>query len=265
MDCVFDILRTNSIDPAAIERIDVHASVMTLKMDEVALPFVRHAKTLPVTLNFYTPYNLAVALMDKRLGPEQFSPERIADTRVWDLAKKVRVQHDIKYTTALVDNFTNLIDLRKVLKNLSVGVVRELLSHFGMASPFLLLGKSKEIGEVLREGQKALKKFVGGEEADQPVAESLMATGAEEFKMAIGARVQIRTTGGATYESEQEIPNGAAGWNLEEKRIAVIRKFEKESGAVLSSEAANRAFGRILSLDALDNQGLRELIADCTH
>ena len=251
MDCLFEILKSNDVAPAEVERVDVNASILTVKMDEFALPFVKHTMSPPAAMNFYLPYNLAVGLCDRKLGPDQFSTERIADDALWKLIKKTYVHHDVKYTTAMVDAFTNLIDLRKVVKNLSVGSVRHMLSQFGMASPFLLVGRGKEVGELLKEGRKALKKFITGEE-DQPVEdESLLAPGPEEFQMAMGARVELRTASG-TFGFEQDVPYGAAGWNLEEKRLAVVQKFERESAGVIPDQAANQAFERILSLETLE-------------
>jgi hypothetical protein len=86
--------------------------------------------------------------------------------------------------------------------------------------------------------------------------ESLLASTANEFQMAFGARVSIRTAAGE-FEHEQDVPFGAAGWNLEEKRLCVVQKFERESAGVISDEAANATFERILSLEALDAAGTR--------
>lgn len=261
VDCIFEMLNGNNIVPAEISRIDVHASLLTQKMDEFALPFVRHTHTSPVTLAFYTPYNVAVALTDGKLGPEQLDPERIADPALWELARKVRVHQDIKFTTALIDNITNLLDLRKVIGNLNTTTLRELLGKMGLASPLALLGKTKDLGELIREGSKAFRKFTestGGEFED-----SLLSATAENFKMAFGARVTIETHRGEKLTCEREVPAGAAGWSLEDKRLAVIKKFEKEASAVLTDKAANRAFSDILSIETLDNYALRELIANC--
>jgi len=257
MDCLFEILKNNDIAPAEVKRVDAHASIMTVKMDESALPFVRHTLSAPETLNFFLPYNLAAGISDGRLSWEQFTPERIADESLWKLIRKIHVRHDIKYTKALVDAFTNLVDLRKVAGSLSVGAVRSMLSHFGLASPFLLVSRGREVGELLKEGRKALHKFITGEEDQGPVEdESLLASTANEFQMAFGARVSIRTAAGE-FEHEQDVPFGAAGWNLEEKRLCVVQKFERESAGVISDEAANATFERILSLETLDAAGTR--------
>jgi 2-methylcitrate dehydratase PrpD len=252
MDCLFEILKSNEIDAASVKRVDVHASIMTMKMNEAALAFVRHTASQPQALNFFLPYNISVGIHDGRLTPEQFTPERIANESIWNLIKKIHVSHDIKYTKALVDAFTNLVDLRKVVGSLSVGAVRNMLSQFGMASPFLLVGRGREVGELLKEGRKALQKFITGEEDQSPVEdESLLAANANEFQMAFGARVAVRTAAG-TFEFEQDVPYGAAGWNLEEKRLCVVQKFEREAAGVISDQAANATFERILSLETLD-------------
>lgn len=264
VDCVFEIMKNNpGLETGDIQRVDVHASMMTQRLDEFVMPYVRHVKSAPTTLNFYTPYNVAVALADGALGPEQFEPERIADQDLWKFTKKIRVNHDIKYTTMLVDNITNVLDIKQVVKNLSLGTVRELLGQMGFASPLLILGRGREIGELLREGRRALQKFAGVEDDAPAPPDDLLAVSTENFRMAFGARVEIELRSGKKLVHEQEVPFGAAGWSLEEKRLAVIRKFEREAAAVLDDEAANSAFGAILGLDTLDNAALRDLVEDC--
>ena len=264
LDCVFEILKKNPLRLEDVSRVDVHSNVMTQKMDELSLHYVRHTKTRPVTLNFYTPYNVAAAIADGKLGAEQFAPERVSDEKLWNFVKRVFVHHDVKYTAAVVDNMTNVMNLNQVVKNLSIGAVRDMLGNLGMASPLLWVGRGREIGEMLREGRKALQKFTGMETGEEEIPDSLLSPKTDEFQMAFGARVEIETRGGETLSYEQDVPFGAAGWNLEEKRLRVIRKFEKEAAGLISDEAANRAFECILSLDGLDNNGLRDLIAACS-
>ncbi len=125
VDCVLGLARTEGIDPAAVETIEVAAGPLTLGMEALAAPHLRGPESTPVTLNFSVPYNVAVALIDRELTPRQFSRARIADPKVWDLAGKVSLAPDEEMTrrmqeAALVrlesagDRLLATLDLEKV-------------------------------------------------------------------------------------------------------------------------------------------------------
>lgn len=260
LDCVFEIMKAHRFNAAEVERIDIHSSVVTQQLEEFILPFVRHTKTTPMTLNFYTPYCVAAAVIDGKIGAASFTEERIADPAVWALARKVRIHHDVKFTAAMMDNITSLIDIRRIAGTLNASTVKEMMNKLGMTSPLSLVMKSKDIGELIREGGKAIKKLT--ETFVEDAEESIFAADAQGFKMAFGARMTIQTSHGE-YEYEQEVPYGAAGWNLEEKRLATIRKFEKESAGVIPDESANNVFDSVLALETLDPSALRSLVSNC--
>ncbi|MFC1474477.1 MmgE/PrpD family protein [bacterium] len=261
MDAVFEILAEKEIDPQNIFKIDVHANIATVKMNDMSRPMIRHEHTHPVTLNFYLPYNIAVGILDGELSPAQFERGRIADPAVWKLARKVRLHHDVAHTGYLIDAVTDLIDLRYVLGELSMSSLRNLATRLGPASPLLWLTSGREISHLLSEGRRALEKFTGISDKRR---EASLAPSASGFGMAFGARVAIQMKAqNRIYEFEQRIPYGAAGRPLDEKRGDVLRKFKKESDIVIGPEAADAAVDAIFRLDQLDNTGVRNLIETC--
>jgi 2-methylcitrate dehydratase PrpD len=262
MDCVFGIIKENEVDTDEIFKIDVYASLPTVKMDEMSRPYVRYQQTHPVALNFYTPYNVAVGILDRALGPEQFEPERIRDQRVWDLAKRVRVHHDMALTGKVIESVTDLLDLRYMLGELRAGSLRRLIKNIGPGSPLVWLAAGREIMGFMDEGRRAMDKIFGRpseEKAGMNLAES-----AENFRMAFGARVVFEMKSERkSYEKEQEVPYGAAGRPLDELRRDVSAKFDREARVVLRDDAAEAAFDKINNLEKLDSAGVRSLISDC--
>jgi 2-methylcitrate dehydratase PrpD len=262
LDCVFKIRKSKNIDINEIFKIDVYASLPTMKMDELSTGMVRHQLTHPVTLNFYTPYNVAVGLLDGELGPDQFSPERIQDPRVWELAKRVRVHHDIALTGKVIDSVTDLIDLRYLMSELRFSSLRTLMKNIGPGSPLMWLAAGREITGFLSEGRRTLEKVFGGAREDK--ADRNLAKSAEDFKMAFGARVVFEMKSDKiNYECEQEIPYGAAGRPLDELKLDVAAKFEKEARTVITDGASQSAMDKIADLENKDSAAVRSLVTDC--
>jgi 2-methylcitrate dehydratase PrpD len=98
VDCLLQLVRQHHFDHRAVKSIDVAAGPLTLGMEALAAPYVAGPESLPTTLNFSVPYNAAVAVIDRELSARQFSPERIKDAAVWELAKKVRLTQDEEFT-----------------------------------------------------------------------------------------------------------------------------------------------------------------------
>ncbi len=94
IDCVLALQRQHHIDGRKVRSVEVSANPLTLGMEALSQPYLRGPESLPVTLNFSVPYNVAAALLDKELSPRQFLPERIKDPATWELAARVRLTLD---------------------------------------------------------------------------------------------------------------------------------------------------------------------------
>jgi 2-methylcitrate dehydratase PrpD len=101
VDALLEITEHHHPEPDRIDRIEIAASVLTIGMDALSRPYLRGPDSDPVTLNFSVPYNAAVVLIDGELTPRQLSPERIRDERVWELASRVKLEHDPEWTKRL--------------------------------------------------------------------------------------------------------------------------------------------------------------------
>ena len=94
IDCVLNLARQHNIDAKKVRAVHVAASPLTLGMEALAAPFRNGPTSSPITLNFSVAYNVAAALMDRELGPRQFTRDRIKDPALWALAEKVHLSED---------------------------------------------------------------------------------------------------------------------------------------------------------------------------
>jgi 2-methylcitrate dehydratase PrpD len=94
IDCILHLARQHNIDARKVKGIHIAACPLTLGMEALSAPYLKGPESAQVTLNFSVAYNAAVALMDKELGPRQFTRERIKDAAVWELAGKVQLTQD---------------------------------------------------------------------------------------------------------------------------------------------------------------------------
>jgi 2-methylcitrate dehydratase PrpD len=94
LDCVLNLGRQHHIDVRRVSRVHVQTGPCAIEQNEWAARFVRGPESLPSTLGWSVPYNVAVALLDKEVSPRQLTSDRIRDAAVWQLADKVTVSLD---------------------------------------------------------------------------------------------------------------------------------------------------------------------------
>ncbi|MEW6201314.1 MAG: MmgE/PrpD family protein [bacterium] len=260
MDALLEIVRSEQPEPENIDRIDVYASLLTVKMDDFARPFIRREATSPVTLNFYTPYNVAAGIIDGELTPIQLAPNRIKDSAVWNLAKRVRVHHDLHLTGQMIDELARVVDFRYLMKGMNWKALVGILKQVGPA-PWSRIAGVPSVNEVVRD----ILTFTG--RALRAGAEirhgEFVPDDIQSFSMKFGARVEIRLKNGKVHESAQDIPFGAAGRSIEEKRIDVINKFRQEASLLLSDRTVGYLLNKIFDFENLKNQGILNFIQIC--
>jgi 2-methylcitrate dehydratase PrpD len=83
------------------------------------------------------------------------------------------------------------------------------------------------------------------------------------FRMSCGARVRVEMEDGRSFEAEEEVPVGAAGRSLDERRKAVENKFRRETRYTLRKERMERAIDIILHIEETNAAQLRELVRLC--
>lgn len=87
LDALLALVRERGIDPMSVEAIDCVVDGQAGKVMNYAA--ARNA----LEAKFCLPYCLAVAVIDRKAGLQQFTDERAADGRVQELAKRVNISH----------------------------------------------------------------------------------------------------------------------------------------------------------------------------
>jgi 2-methylcitrate dehydratase PrpD len=177
--------RTASAAPAdrrhlvqEIDEVVVRVPLFAAAMNAESAAFLDGPRTGVPALNFTVEYNVATALLTGGLTSADLAPPLSADAARWQLAEKVRVEHDLTLTE------------RSVLATAPLG--EALRQAGGRAEPWL--------------------RSVGGE----PAVALLEAAGppCRDFSTAVksmGARVEVRLADGRTLDADVEVPTGAAG------------------------------------------------------
>jgi 2-methylcitrate dehydratase PrpD len=103
-DLVLDLCATHAVEPASVQRVlvDTHRLAMPLAVTGV------HTR---VAAMFSLPYVVAVALVDGRVGPEAFGPERRRDGQLLELVRRVEVRHDRSLDARLPGERANRVTL----------------------------------------------------------------------------------------------------------------------------------------------------------
>ena len=223
IDCAAEIHRVlGPIRPQDVAEVVVEASLYTLFAGQRASGYICGPSSPLGALVLDVPYPVATTLLTGGFGVEHFSAPQIQDPARWELAGRVRLEHDTAMT-------------------------REL---FASDAPF---------GEAVREaGPRAVPwlRGFGGDELVELVG-SLGAGPVPDFTgstKATGARVVVRMTDGRTVTRTRLIPVGAAGPGTRARHTELMQhKF-------LSVGGPQRVADTVTSLHRMRAGGVRRWI-----
>jgi 2-methylcitrate dehydratase PrpD len=222
VDCALDLRR--ELGPLHVDDIDeivVTTSMYTLVVDQKATEFIDAERSPVSALVFSTPYAVATTLLTGDYTVADFTTPAVADPARWELAAKVRLEHDAEMTRASL---------------ISEAPFGEALRQAGPRA-------SKWLEEV---GTQWLVDLVG---EPAPPSESF-----QTATKATPARVEIRLRGGAVHSRERSIPVGAIGPDLRANHADLVRaKFLGTGG---SPEVADIA----AALESATAQDVREML-----
>ncbi len=190
----------------AVEEVAVRCSLFTFGMDIQSRSYVRGSASPPSALQFSVPYPVAVALLTGAFTPADLAAPRLDDRVVWELAERVRVEHDPGLTR------------RAVLATAPLG---EALRQAGpRASTWLArLGGEEEAAALLQEAGPAAASF-------------------EDATKEIGAIVEVRLKDGRTLRRSVTTPIGASGHSTRRDHPALARgKFLGTGGSAKVADA----------------------------
>ncbi|MCD6570792.1 MAG: MmgE/PrpD family protein [Deltaproteobacteria bacterium] len=254
VDCILMLSKEHDINPDMVHRINIYANILTYIMDRYSKPFIKGPESNPVTLNFSVPYNAAVALIDKELTPRQFMNERIKDRQIWDLASKVRL-------------YLNLPMSLKILSMPPIST-KAILKEAGILKILPLLGQHLDLNNIPETIKSffRLKSYTNlkGPKWRRPKIQrgpfDLGKIDLSDYKMPIGAIVEIIMKDGSNLVKSEEKPLGSSGYSKEENRKMVEEKFKREVGNRLGKDSTRRAIEIISKIEESDSERIGELI-----
>jgi 2-methylcitrate dehydratase PrpD len=224
VDCALDLhADLGSLDQDEVVEVVVTTSLYTILTEQKSAAYLDGRRSPVSALVFSTPYTLATTLLTGRLEASDFAEPAVADERRWQLAAKVRVEHDVDMTRD--------------------SLVCEV--------PF---------GEALRQAGDRAEHWlreVGGQHLVDLVGP--VAPPSEDFRAArkaTPARVVVRLKDGRTLERERTIPVGAAGDPSRDDSAALVRrKWRDVAGPEHVADLA-------LTLDDADADDVRRMLRD---
>lgn len=216
-----------------IERVDVYGSLFATEVDELASPYVDGPESPVAALSFTVPFNVAAALVDGEHTPRQVG-SRVQDPEIWRLADRVSVHHDSSFTMAALESE---VPVGAMLRRVGLPVVGYAAKTVGP------LATVRHLPTLARFARK------------RPLPTDL-ATADKRM----GARVEVSTADGRSFEATVEHPSGFAGKPLSEIRAVARRKCIEglEATGVGESEAQNRV-DELLAIDDADEVSLATL------
>ncbi len=226
VDCAIEL--SPLVSAEAIAEIVVHTSWYTVLVNRRAMVDV-HGPGSPIApLVLSIPYGVATALLTGTLTGEDFKAPAVDDARRWELAAKVRVEHDPDLTRACYQ---------------STAPLGEALRQAGPAAQQWL----RAYGRLGNDTDGAWFADLVGELGPQEKT-------FEAAAKATGARVEVRLADGGSVRRARDIPVGAVGPDTRARHPELVRR------KFLTTGGAPEVADGFLALDQIDPDGVAELI-----
>lgn len=216
--------RLGGLPASEVREVVVHAGILTVAVDARAAAHVCGPASTVAALNFSVAYSVATALLTGGLTHRDFQSPALDDPQRWDLASRVRVEHDEAITR------------------------RSLLA-------------TAPLGEALRQaGPDRAREWLashGGDDAGALIADlGPPSSDFREAEKAVGSRVEVHLADGSVLEHTCDIPLGAAGPDGRREHASLMReKFLACGGSVAVADA-------VAVIDELPSSQVRQLLAD---
>jgi len=246
LDATLALVAEHDVQAEEVEAVDVWASIFTVGMDAHSAPYLDGPRSRIATLTFSTPFTVASAILARELTPEQLKRPWIEKPQVWLLAARVRSRHDPRLTLAAL---TADIPLGAALRRTR----RIEAAAFGWG----LAGKAFGRRGRWRRPAQTLRLVAGlaaaaGESAPLDFGRSTKP---------LGARVEMRLSGGRRLSRTVAIPRGFAGGGSQtEVRRWMQRKLVDAASGRLGPERAARVADRFADLERLSPTAVVELL-----
>jgi 2-methylcitrate dehydratase PrpD len=262
--------RGEPLAPEKVEAMEVRASVLTVRMNELARAYEAGNPLNPININFSIPKSLALTILDGHLSGKSLAGERLREDgpRILELAGRIELRHDWGMTGEVIRSLDDSLGFAELLNQLTLcQILRTAVSlreHFAterMTLPGLRerldalpAGLRRELFGVL--GRKALHSLLGKKSAG--ASYDLGKVDMQKLRLPFPAEVILHTRDGFRESARVDIPLGAPG---SEGTAEVVRdKFRREASRALPESSLE---GTIRLVDEFEEAGLPSLLDAC--
>jgi 2-methylcitrate dehydratase PrpD len=249
LDATLDLVLGYDISPTDVASVDVWASLFTVGMDRHSEPYLDGPRSRISTLTFSTPFTVASAILAREFTPAQLKRSWIEDSRVWELAARVKSRHDIGLTLAALRAD---IPIGAALRRTR----RWQAAAFGWSVAGTVFGRSGRWRRLDTIRLVAGLCAAAGEKRPLDLTRSTKP---------MGARVEIRLSNGRTLVRFVSIPRGFAGAPSSEAGGRSVRelmreKFVAAAGVIIGAGRAKETASLIEDLENLSPAGVARVL-----
>ncbi|MBN2027980.1 MAG: MmgE/PrpD family protein [Actinobacteria bacterium] len=262
--------RGEPLSPQRVEAVEVRASVLTMRMNELSRDFEASDPLAPININFSIPKSLALAIMDGGLSGSSLAGKRLrADgARILDLARRIDLRHDWELTGKVVGSLDDALGFADVLDQFTLRqLTRTALSlreHFS-AQGFSLQDMRERREALPTHLRRDILKVLGGK-LIHPMRETvpggytydLGGVDMDALRLPFPALVTLRSTDGFRDSAQVDIPYGAPG--SDDTDEVVREKFRREASRSLPEDRIEKA---IALVGDFETSGLMPLLDAC--
>ena len=235
IDATLDLVRQHDLAAADIASVDVWSSLFAVGMDAHSAPWLDGPRSCISTLTFSTPFAIASSILARDFTPEQLKRAWIEDSRVWELAARVRTHHDVRLTLEVLRAD---IPIGAALRRAS----RLQAAVFGWTAAKTAFGKSGRLRRPLQTARLiAGLAAAGGDRRPLDFSRSTKP---------LGARVVIRLSDGRTFTRATSIPRGFAGGG-DDVRELMRTKFIRAAAPRIGYQRAAQSVAMIENIEHL--------------
>jgi len=246
LDATTALVREHDIEADAVESVEVRGSIFTVGMEAHSSPYLKGPDSLISTLTFSTPYTVACAILDRTLSVDHLTRERIQDPRVWALAHRVRVVHDMEHT------------IGSVLADIPIGAAIKYGRQLSALRFLLGVGGIPLIGKLLLTEPIGLYRLVRALSKAAGEADGL------DFSRStkqLSGSVKLRMKAGQVIERSVTNPRGFAGsGDWRSLRSVAREKYCTQAARRIGSANAREAAALIDRLEELEPHDIRRLV-----
>ncbi|GAB4180933.1 MAG: hypothetical protein Tsb002_00370 [Wenzhouxiangellaceae bacterium] len=248
LDCALEIVQSNAINPDEIARVVLEANMFTCGVERLSQRYLQGADSSIATLTFSPSFALASALIHGEFTPRNLQPQRLVDSRQWQLREKIEIRHSMKQTT---EALFKGIPTGVMLSRAPWKAARGFLHNFNN----LVFAKGGRLQHWGRKFELWLNWWRTRNTSSDNIA---------ELTKPLGCRLKVILRDGREFLAEQRIPRGFAGNGDTTSTRALLReKYFHAAEPLLDEQTTQHCLSIIERLEHVSGRELDRLNSLC--